>query len=178
MKNQEQTLRLIYVSISKNNMATLPKFDQLFGISDQFKLPDGMSMEDACKVVSYLSNEVQSKHNIILNSPKNLSCTCNQLLKYGFEKINGGWSGFINGTAFDKETAVIIPKPMQIAYTEQSNCMDLFVVGGNPELFKETVFADKYFNWFSNNVTRQDIMAIYQKTSCENISFLSQDKEL
>jgi len=57
------TLRLYYVALEKFTRYGTDeiKLGQTYGVSSPFRLPHNMSMEDACKVVSYLSDKVEKK---------------------------------------------------------------------------------------------------------------------
>lgn len=54
-------IRLFYVAFTPFVVYDdgIMKLGQTYGISSPFKLPEGMSIEDACKVVSYLSDLVE-----------------------------------------------------------------------------------------------------------------------
>ncbi|MBO5884183.1 MAG: hypothetical protein J6Q51_00125, partial [Clostridia bacterium] len=50
---------------------------------------------------------------------------------------------------------------------------DLFTVGGDFKVFKRTELHDRYFDWFTENVTEQEIIDIYKKINKEDYLYLA-----
>lgn len=103
-----------------------------------FKLPLGMNLLDAFKVLSYLIDYFEKNFNI----PKFSSSCFNMLDKalnfeeLGFQRLN--------------------------EYLCDDEVNDLFMVTGNLEKFKESANYLRYFNWYIPNVSKEEIKEIYE----------------
>ena len=164
-------IRLIYFAINQcNDCAGNVKINQSFGMSSPFASPKGMNIEDTCKIVSYLSEKVEKTYNLEPASLKSVQMVSGLLEKYGFVKIGGYWHGVLHGTVFNYNEAVKLSAPIKRVYnyTKDDNYVDLFSVGGDFDLFKNTPLYHRYFNWFVKNVSEEDIKNIYNNL---NISF-------
>ncbi len=137
-QNFSGVFRQHYVYCYKSNIFSY--YDNDFSemhdyILPKFCLPDGMSYADAFKVLSFLSEYVERKHNL----PECCSTTIKEVQKllpqFGF---------------------VIVDDP-------NVECTDLFTVNGNYHLFNRTAYAKEYFDWFTKNVSWQQVQEIYQK---------------
>lgn len=120
-----------------------------------FMLPEGMSREDAFKVLSYLTDYLEDKLDLDECSLESVE-ELNKLLdveRLGFTRIN------IN----------IGP--------EESDVIDLFTVTGRVLLFKNSEYYSKYFEWYTKGVTLKEVKDIYAKCGreFENIKISSKD---
>ena len=88
--DNDQIIRLYYVYLERfnTNSSEATKLAQTYGISTPFRLPKDMSMDDACRVVSYLSEKVERENNIEPGCENSVSLVVSVLSDYGFEKIN------------------------------------------------------------------------------------------
>lgn len=106
-----------------------------------FLLPDGMSREDAFKVLSYLTDFIEKDLEIEPCSVKSVSAL-NQLLnlnRLGFTRLN-----------------------IHID-TYETDIIDLFTVTGRILLFKKSKHYEKYFEWYQEGVTLEEVKEIYRK---------------
>lgn len=109
---------------------------------DTFTLPNKMERDDAFKVLSYLTDFIEKDDNIDIGSLKSVR-TLNAVLdleRFGFRKIKCG------------ENALVV---------------DLFTVAGRSLLFKRSEFYDRYFNWYTEGVSKEEVEAIYEKLGME-----------
>ncbi|MBE5739004.1 MAG: hypothetical protein E7354_04690 [Clostridiales bacterium] len=157
------TIRLYYTALERFNRygTEEPKVGQTFGISSPFRLPTEMSIEDACKVVSYLSEQVEQNNDIEPASEQSVAMVSNILSQYGFERVESKEKGHYHTVSdylpFRKIRTDSIPVCEAI-----EGVTDLFTVGGDFKLFKKTDLHDRYFDWFTAGITKQDIETIYK----------------
>ena len=108
-----------------------------------FFLPNEMSSEDAFKVLSYLTDFIEKSSDIeecSLKSVKTLSNILIELDRFGF-------------------TSPASP-------VNEKNVIDLFTVSGFNR-FKKSEYYDKYFEWYTPNVTKEEVEKIYLKRGLE-----------
>ncbi len=104
---------------------------------EPFMLPKGMSREDGFKVLSYLTDFIEKHQNLDSCSYQSV-LALNSVLdleRLGFQKIN----------------------------VNDSDVIDLFTVTGRLLLFKKSKYYPKYFEWYTENVTFDEIKDIYAK---------------
>lgn len=106
---------------------------------DSFMLPKGMTREDGFKVLSYLTNFIEEKQNINPCSYQSVMALNNalDLERLGFTKIK--------------------------ANINDNDIIDLFTVSGRLQLFKNSEYYSKYFEWYTENITLAEVKAIYAK---------------
>ncbi len=156
------TLRLCYVAIEK-----FPRYGtneisigQTYGISSPFELPKNMSLEDACKVVSYLSDKVKKENNLEPTCEKSVIMVSKILEDYGFKKVENANKGHYH--------VISQYTPFQRIKTNSPMCdkiegvVDLFTVDCDFKMFKKTDMYKRYFNWYSEGISKQDIADIYK----------------
>lgn len=103
-----------------------------------FCFPNGMSREEGFKVLSYLTDYIEKRDDIENYSLKSIR-TLDSVLdleRFGFERI--------------KE------------YNEEK-IINLFTVNGRLLLFKNSELYSKYFEWYVENVTLEEVINIYAK---------------
>ncbi len=108
-----------------------------------FMLPDGMSREDGFKVLSYLTDFIEKQQDLRPCSLKSVS-TLNSVLdleRLGFKRIN--------------------------TEINDSEVIDLFTVSGRLLLFKNSRHYQKYFEWYTEGITLDEIKKIYGKCGIE-----------
>ena len=156
------TIRLYYIALEKFLKYGTDQMmvGQTYGVSSPFRLPNGMTFEDAFKVVSYLSDKVETENNLEPASEKSVIMVSNILENYGFRKVEGEEKGHFHAVSsyvpFSKiKTA--FPAGEQI-----EGVVDLFTVGGNFRTFKKTDLHKRYFDWYSKGVTAEKIQDIYK----------------
>ena len=110
-----------------------------------FMLPENMSREDAFKVLSYLTDYIEKTYDIEEGSYKSVSAL-NKLIdidSLGFRRVDIDLD--------DKSDDVI----------------NLFTVSGRLLLFKNSEFYNKYFEWYSEGITLDEVRDIYSKCGVE-----------
>lgn len=151
-------IRLIYVSFEKfPGYDGRTKLGQTYGISSPFRLPESMTIDDACKVVSFLSEKVEKENNIEPASENSVAKVSGILTDYGFDKIEGYAHGHFHAVQEYSYGDEIVGN------AHINGIVNLFTVGGDFKLFKKSNLYDDYFNWFTENVTKEEIKEIFGK---------------
>lgn len=165
-------LRLYYVAFEPFRSYGLDKekLGQTYTISSPFRLPKNMSIEDACKVKSYLSDEIEKENHLEPACEKSVIMVSNILENYGFRKvkeISDVYYHEVTTTRYDHlpESGANFDGINKI-----EGVVDLFTVGGDFDVFKNTKLHQNYFEWYSEEVSKQDIVDIYKKIKQSIIS--------
>lgn len=122
-----------------------PKFDETnVYVFKEFTFPYGMSKEDAFKVISFLLDS--TKLIIKADTGRNVDVANKDVIKHTDKAL--GLAGFnrIKDDAFNNFDGVT----------------DLYLVSGNLKKFKKSSEYKKYFNWYVDDVTEQDVEEIYK----------------
>lgn len=114
-----------------------------------FMLPDGMIREDAFKVLSYLTDYIEKELGLPECSQKSVA-GLDELLdvaSLGFTRVN--------------------PE------SETDDIIELFTVSGRLLLFKQSEYYSKYFEWYTEGVTLDEVKDIYERCGMnfEDINF-------
>lgn len=109
-----------------------------------FMLPKNMSREDAFKVLSYLIDYIERKLNLEECSQKGVEILNNvlDLSELGFTRVD-------------------------IHVGDDSDINELFTVKGRILLFKKSKYYSKYFEWYTEGITLEEVMDIYKKCEME-----------
>lgn len=108
-------------------------------ISKPFILPEGMSKEDAFKVLSYFTDYLESNLGIeegSLHGVTSLSKVLD-LERFGFKRVK--------------------------CDNNDIRIKDLFTIYGSIERFRKSKYRSRYFEWYTENVTREEVESIYNK---------------
>ncbi len=128
--------RLRYINFHSSRV-----YPNNYGLFDMyslpFKLPLGINLLDAFKILSYLINYFEEKYNIKKFSPE-----CLKLLDRALSYETLGFQKFSE----------------QLETTEVN---DLFMVTGDLKKFQDSDYYENYFNWYIPNVTLEEIKIIY-----------------
>ncbi len=152
LKNHElgnqNIYRLRYVSyqrIGEGYIKLKNNVEKMDWTLDPFMLPLGMSREEAFRVLSYLIDYIEQNLSLPECSFPGLKALNDvlDLERLGFKKVP------------NKET---IP---------DADIIDLFTVTGRILLFKKSKNYKKYFDWYTEGVTLEEVKAIYQKLGLE-----------
>lgn len=117
-----------------------------------FMLPDGMSREDGFKVLSYLTDFIEKRDEIKPGSLKSVN-TLDSVLnleRFGFKRVEE---------------------------TDEDKILNLFTIGGRALLFKRSELYKKYFEWYTENVTKEEVEEIYSKIGMKFRDIVWLDKE-
>lgn len=173
-ENKEKTrsirmIRLFYVAMEKFRRYSTNEMcvGHTYGISSPFILPDGMTIEDASKVVSYLSEKVEKENNIEPCTEKSVAMVGDILEEYGFQKVDNIECGHFHSV--DKynpfrKIGSFLPVCQKVA-----GVVDLFTVNGDLKLFHNSYFDSRYFDWFTPGVSKQEVDAIYNNIGKGNL---------
>lgn len=105
-----------------------------------FKLPNDMSEEEAFLIISYIKEQVERELGI-QSDTQNEAIMMNSLLEdYNFKKICN-----FNQTYKEKDIT------------------DLYIVGGNKKRFETSKHYEKHVEWFTPNVSEEQVQRIYKK---------------
>lgn len=110
-----------------------------------FLLPVGMGREDAFKVLSYLTDFIENALNLEECSQKSVMALDKalDLERLGFKKLD---------TIFPENSKEVI---------------DLFTVDGRLLLFKRSAYYKRYFDWYTEGVTFDEVKEIYSRSGIE-----------
>lgn len=160
LKNNATAIRLVYSAIE--DFKRYGTNTTLTGVSlfktSPFQFPEGMTIDEACKVVSFIANQTKDPF-FSYGTRKDVVLTSQRLTDYGFEPAEtplfeqGGYSHQI----LDKTST------KKHFHQEVNGVLDLFTVGGDFDLFKNTDLYDRYFNWYTEGVSYDEIRAIYER---------------
>lgn len=130
-----RAFKLHYVNYYKRN-------NRGYGMVDwplkSFIIPDGMSREDAFKVLSYLTDFIEKNMNCkecSFNSVKALDEAID-LERYGFRRVD--------------------------EQVEAVSAHSLYTVAGRLNAFKNSRYYATYFEWYTEGVSRDEVVAIYE----------------
>ena len=103
----------------------------------KLNIPEGVSLVDALKTVSYVYDQVSKKvdqdQSLLLKSQLTNYC----LQQFGFTEI---------------------PETRR----KKEKCLPLYFVGGNPSLFRAVPEFDSYVDWYVPEVSREQIKEAYK----------------
>lgn len=107
-----------------------------------FKLPEGMSREDGFKVLSYLTDDIEKQPDVEPYSLKAVR-TLDKVLdleRFGFTRVEE---------------------------TDEDKILNLFTVTGRLLLFQKSKLYSKYFEWYTEGVSRREVQKIYANLGLE-----------
>lgn len=151
-------IRLVYIYLEKYNsrMDGQNKIGITWGTSGAFLLPVRMSIEEASKIVSYVSEQVEREYNLEPASIKSVEKTAEVLQKYGFKLDDKEFCRHHQTSEYHMgEVYTMLPREL--------NYTDLFTIDGDFKLFKRTQEYDRYFDWFTKVVTKEEVEEICNK---------------
>ena len=106
-----------------------------------FEFLEGMSRADGFKVLSYLMDYIEQRDDVYKASWKSVEIldAVISLERFGFKRL------------------AFIPNEEEV--------IDLFIIDGRIRRFKNSKYYIKYFNWYTSNIMKSEVEAIYQKCS-------------
>lgn len=124
---------------------------------EPFMLPNCMTREEGFKVLSYLTDSIEKRKKIEPCSLKSVIILDGILdfESFGFTRIN-----------------TQLP-------TDSADVINLFTVSGRILLFKKSELYSKYFEWYTKDVTLEEVENIYNKYNMEfqDIKWSDEPKE-
>lgn len=174
------SIRLVWVSMSTfPGYASETRLGTTYGLSSPFLLPRGMTYEQAYKVVSYLSEKVEKEHGLQPCTEQGVGLVSQELSKYYFDKVACKSHGHFHETGLYFPLGKIESSLMDALLEEQRNVKELFTISGNAKLFRRTRMHDRYFEWFTPGVTKEEIAQIYDELNYavdETVEYFSDEK--
>ena len=107
-----------------------------------FMLPEGLSREDGFRVLSYLTDFIEKRDDVEPGSLKSVN-TLDSVLnneRFGFKRVDE---------------------------TDENKILNLFTIDGRALLFKRSELYKKYFEWYVEGVTKEEVENIYNKIGME-----------
>lgn len=103
-----------------------------------FMLPTGMTREEGFKVLSYLTDFIEKRDDVEPYSLKSVRILDGvlDLERFGFKRVNED---------------------------DENKILNLFTVSGRLLLFKKSELYPKYFEWYTENVSLDEVINIYSK---------------
>ena len=133
-------IRLVYIDLKEAQLGrkSVVKVNEV--PLTKFNIPEGVSLVDALKAVSFVydqvSKKVDNKQNYLLTSQLTNHC----LQQFSFTEI---------------------PETRR----KKEKCLNLYFVGGNQKLFPATAQYDSYVDWYIPEVSRDTIKEIYKASN-------------
>lgn len=143
------------------------KYDVTLNVSQQYVIPQGLSINDAYKIVSYECMNMAQHQGLAVESELTLTLASEQLPKYGFKPVENSQSGYLHYVTDN------IQSPFPAAFQSKAGTQDLFLIGGDYGLFKKSSNANRFAKWFKTGVSKKDIDKI-----CENVKASESQQEL
>ena len=164
-----QAIRLFYVAMEKFKSYSTNEMcvGHTYGISSPFILPENITLEEASKVVSYITEKIEKENNMLTCSEKTVALVSGELEKYGFQIVDGCEKGHFHAVdSFDlfRRIRSALPVCQRIA-----GVVDLFTVSGDVRIFERSDLNFRYFDWYTPKVSRQEVEGIYKRIGKEHI---------
>lgn len=178
-KEVDNKIRLIYINLdkfrkygSKNDLIR----EKLYK-SDIFQLPDGMNIEEAYKVISYLFDNVENNCSLNMASIQNVVAVSKILENFKFKRLTSDNDFFHKVCEYDKISEYTV-----VNCPREDGVIDLITIGGQKDQFKNTDMSDRYFNWYSKvsawefdyiykevGVTKAELDNIMKNSDCKRV---------
>ena len=151
----QDTYRLYYVDYHRINEYNGCEQNNI-GMIDYplkpFKFPEGMSREDGFKVLSYLTDDIEKQPDVGPYSLKSVR-TLDKVLdleRFGFTRVEE---------------------------KDEDKILNLFTVTGRLLLFQKSKLYSKYFEWYTEGVSRREVQKIYANLGLEFKDVVWTDEE-
>ncbi len=153
-------VRLVYFSLSDhvNKYDKIRRFEATRYCSSVFKIPRGFNLQEACKVISFITEMVEAE-GIEESSLKSVSFVEKLLGSYGFEEIKK--ETISNGYSHITSRADSFSPPSYPETIVELGVLDLITYSAKDEYFFSTDLGQRYFEWFLEGVSYQEIKEIY-----------------
>lgn len=157
---ENKNIRLVYVGLGAyNSYAGGRKIGATLWASPTFSLKEGMSMEDAYKVISYLSLKVEREYRLQPGCKDSVTKVCSILENYGFKKVSEEGKANYHATLTCPASRLMLP------LVKVDDCVNLYTVDGHFDLFRRSNLYGDYFEWFKDNVKESEFNQIINKNS-------------
>lgn len=151
----QDTYRLYYVDyhrINEYNGCDKNNIGMIDYPLKPFKFPEGMSREDGFKVLSYLTDDIEKQPDVRPYSLKSVR-TLDKVLdleRFGFTRVEE---------------------------SDEEKILNLFTVTGRLLLFQKSKLYPKYFEWYTEGVSRREVERIYANLGLEFKDVVWTDEE-
>lgn len=151
----QDTYRLYYVDyhrINEYNGCDKNNIGMIDYPLKPFKFPEGMSREDGFKVLSYLTDDIEKQPDVGPYSLKSVR-TLDKVLdleRFGFTRVEE---------------------------SDEEKILNLFTVTGRLLLFQKSKLYSKYFEWYTEGVSRREVERIYANLGLEFKDVVWTDEE-
>lgn len=147
MSQNIDKIRLIYVNLTKHlNLYTdETKFEATIDTGEAFNIPNNMTLDELCELVSVTMLKVEKEKNLEECSRESFIET-NKLLKKHVLKPDLNYK-----SGYSHVTFRYVPfkkYDLNNCCPEIESCLDLFVVDCDEKLFNKTSLKDRYVEWF------------------------------
>lgn len=163
-------IRLFYISLERFSRYNGLKLflGTTVDASTVYKLPEGMTKEDAYKVISYLSETIEKENNIEPASRESMQEVAKILPKFGFKELSGSsktkanhYHSVSSGNPYYNKIADGIEEVFG------SFATPLYTIGGDVKEFEKSDLYKDYFDWFTPNVSYEEVKQIYNNLKAE-----------
>ncbi|MBQ8535426.1 MAG: hypothetical protein IJ463_07060 [Bacilli bacterium] len=151
----QDTYRLYYVDyhrINEYNGCDKNNIGMIDYPLKPFKFPEGMSREDGFKVLSYLTDDIEKQPDVGPYSLKAVR-TLDKVLdleRFGFTRVEE---------------------------SDEEKILNLFTVTGRLLLFQKSKLYPKYFEWYTEGISRREVERIYANLGLEFKDVVWTDEE-
>ena len=151
----QDTYRLYYVDyhrINEYNGCDKNNIGMIDYPLKPFKFPEGMSREDGFKVLSYLTDDIEKQPDVGPYSLKAVR-TLDKVLdleRFGFTRVEE---------------------------SDEEKILNLFTVTGRLLLFQKSKLYTKYFEWYTEGISRREVERIYANLGLEFKDVVWTDEE-
>lgn len=162
-KSYPKAIRMIYVGLAQYRSYTgQESLGEHYNRCSPYTPPEKMSLNDICKVISYLSDYVEETFDIEPASMESVARTSTTLEQFGFTRIPTNNRGYIHITSDYYRGRKLIRNDKYSPIPAIDGVVDLFTVEGFDH-FKNSDLYDRYFNWYEEATSQEEIQSIYDK---------------
>ena len=162
-------IRLCYVSLSDvyNSGTKSHDLESTFGSTCVFNMPNGMNLEQAGKIISYLMERAEARNNKSQFDPEiSVEWAGVDLLNFGFSKQEYGDPDYSHShrvTPFNPNIPNVFVETENVVKKDIEGVYDFVTVGGDPYLFIRSDLELKDCTWYKEGVKFEEIKKIYEK---------------
>lgn len=148
-------IRLVYVGVSdhKRIYDGEPMLELTMFKSNVYQIPEGVNLEEACKIVSFIAEKLEVENKLVPASISSVISTANYLDKYGFKKLKG--DGEYGHNTSINSWGNVSYKNLDIKALD--GVTDLFTISDSKDMLKKAPFCKRYFNWFTSYVSAKEV---------------------
>ena len=156
-------LRYVELKPINKHLDKNKQLSKTFFQSETFNLPDNMSFDDACKVISYLSEQVEREQALSPTSLQSIDEVRKLLPKYGFKEITKRTLF----RSYSVDTYSDCPQIEEFDREDDAGIIPIYTLGGDLRLFYRSKLYNSYFNWYTTNVEKEELRQIYSNINIQ-----------